>query len=151
MAPDSSGRPGSDRRNGTSGRRPTPILRGEPLRVEAEPVAVVGRARAVDLRRGVGEPVERSRQLPQGSGPERVDAALAGALGGDDAGALEGLEVLGRLWLARLGELGEDADRAGPLGQQADEPPAGRVGQCGEECVHGTSIRHGEYSCQGIS
>jgi uncharacterized protein YndB with AHSA1/START domain len=41
--------------------------------------------------------------------------------------------------LARLGELGEDADRAGPLGQQAHEPPASRVGQCGEECVHGAT------------
>lgn len=62
---------------------------------------------------------------------------LAGALGDDDAGALKGLQVLGRLRLARPGEPGEDTDRSGPLGQQAHEPPAGRVGQCGEECVHG--------------
>ena len=41
----------------------------------------------------------------------------------------------------KLTELGENADRAGPLGQQAHEPPAARVGQGGEECIHG-----GEYS-----
>lgn len=47
---------------------PPRLLRGEPLRVEAEPVAVVGLTRAAGLVRGVGEPAERGRQVPQGAG-----------------------------------------------------------------------------------
>jgi hypothetical protein len=53
--------------------------------------------------------------------------------------------VLGGLRLTCSGELGEDADRTRSLGQQGHEPPARRVGECGEECVH----EH-EYSPQGI-
>ncbi|RVX45202.1 hypothetical protein EDD27_7988 [Nonomuraea polychroma] len=87
--------------------------------MEAEPVAIVGLARATDLVRSVGQSSERSRRLSQGRGPERIDAVLAGALGDDDAGTLKGLQVLGRLRLAGLGELSEDTDRPGPLGQQA--------------------------------
>lgn len=82
------------------------------------------------------KPAERSDQIAQRSGAQRVDAALTSALGGDDTGALKGLQVLGRLRLARLGEPSEHADRAGALGQEAHEPPAGRVGQGGEEFVH---------------
>ena len=130
---------------------PAGAVGGQPLRLDAEPVAVEGLLRATEPVRGVGEPAQRGRQLPQGSGPQRVDPALAGALGGDDPRALQGLQVLGGLRLPRPGELGEHADRAGPLGQQAHQPPAGRVGQRGEQCVHGqnysrdTHMRVKEY------
>jgi hypothetical protein len=88
---------------------------GACVKVVDNPSALI--ARVTGLVCGVGEPGERGRQLPQGAGLERVDAALAGALGGDDAGAFEGLQMLGRLRLARLSELGQDADRTRPLGQ----------------------------------
>ena len=79
---------------------PPRLLRSEPLCVEAEPVAVVGLAPATDLVGGVGEAAEGSRQVPQWSGPEPVDAALARALGDDDAGALKGLQVQ-RMFVSR--------------------------------------------------
>lgn len=137
MAPDQLGPPGqrAGKRERAAVRPPLP-LRREPFRVKAAPVPLERLARTAALVRGVGEPAERCRQIPQGGGPERVDTALARALRDDDAGPLKGLQVLGRLRLARLGEPREDTDRAGPLGQQAHEPPAGRVGQCDEECVH---------------
>lgn len=98
-------------------------------------MTVVRRPRPAGSVRGVGQLPERGRQIPQRAGLEGVDPALSGALGGDDPGPFQRLQVLGRLWLPRLGELGEDADGAGPFGQQAYQAPAGRVGQCDEERV----------------
>jgi hypothetical protein len=124
---------------------PPRLLRGVALRAEAPAVAVKGLPCAAGPVRGVGEPVELGCQVAQRAGLQGVDAALAAALRGDESGSLKGLQVLGRLRLPRAGELGEHADRARPLGQQGHEPPARRVGECGEECVH----EH-EYSPQRI-
>ncbi|KUN35702.1 hypothetical protein AQJ30_23700 [Streptomyces longwoodensis] len=132
MAPD---QPGGRRQRAVEPERaavgPAGLPCGEPFHVQAAPVAVVRRARTAGPVRVTGEPQERGGQVPQGGCLQRVHTALSAALGGDDSGPLEGLEVLGGLRLARPGKLGEDPDRAGPLGQQGDQPQAGRVGQCG--------------------
>ena len=105
--------------------------------MQAEAEAVEGLGRATGPVGGLGESAELGGQVPEGSGGEGVDPALPDAAGRDDAGALEGLEVLRRLGLAGPGQLGEDAHRARSLGQQADQPPAGRIGERGEEQIHG--------------
>ena len=129
---------------------PAGVLGGQPLRLDAQPVAVEGLLSATALVSRVGEPAQRGRQLPKRGRPQRVDPALARTLRGDEPRALQGLQVLGRLRLPRPGQLGEHPDRAGPLGEQADQPPARRVGQSGEQCVHSPSILPHAYSCQGI-
>ena len=69
-------------------------------------------------------------------GLQGVDPALARASGDRESGAFESLQVLGRLRLTKTHEVGHDADRTRPLGEQPDDLPPGAVGQCRPCGVH---------------
>jgi hypothetical protein len=107
-----------------------PVSRDRRLRVDGRLVAGDDIALARVLGRGLDQRPQPGRERVQRPGLDRVDAALAEREHRDEAGAGEGLQVLGGLRLPEPGQLSQLADRPGPLGKKLDDAPPRVVAQC---------------------